>query len=924
MSKKIRQLQNAVLAMTIAATTMPGQMIFAAEENQTLIYQNDFTADDSAVTIGANKAIEFTVEGDKTNSWLTVFQKELPYEYGEAVLAGATLSFDIILPKDADYTGVFKAQAVTKMGNEWAWTQSEVIPEIASKDFKVLDNGYKACHVSIAFGTEIEAAQGIKAIIPCLAASNCDYNGKIYLDNVKLEKAEVKASKPSIVQSTLKVAKQDQIKVDKNSITTNGKKVHTSTEVKLVDDQAATSVAQLYAYLEAVGKSDSVLYGHQNDTFHKGGNKSLTNSDTKDVTGSIAAVLGIDTLSLTGNEFPGNVGAQVSKELTQAERITACAKMTKEAAQEGAIITLSAHIPNFTLIADRSENQKGTDGTLDWKKANFYSLGNNKDGSWVTEGDVVSKIMPGGELNYMFNAYLDMIAAYAKEVGNDVPIMFRPFHENTGSWFWWGAAFCDAEEYKNLYRYTVEYLRDYKGVHNLLYVYGPGTESESIAEYGVRYPGDAYVDMVGFDMYHSNPKEGDSFISHFKEQLKIVGDFAKAHNKLFAVTETGISNGSEVLLKAGNERKDWYNEIIEAIAPTEASYFLLWANFSETSHYTPYVLSQDGDTLTGHEMLDNFISFYNNKQSVFAKEQGDFTQLEVKAKANKAIAGYIVSPVSGSRLLKETTLKASLTNVKEGAVATFIAKDKTGKIVKEITATKDASGKFVGTLDTDALKALGASAGTIEVTVDGVVYNKINAKFNMPEPVIVPTVVDQFEDYYGDNDVLAGTWTVGKGTGCSLEATLTDAQAYDSKYGLAFKYKLVDGGYIGITKSMNNADWSSKNALQLWTRPDGKDKKVVIQVTSGGNVFEVYLNDYDTYKTAKEPILVTIPFSAFVGRDDKNAVFDASKIEGFGLWCNTILPEGADAATYQIESTIYYDQIQTVTSKDTQITFKGL
>ena len=923
MSKKMRQLQNAVLAMTMAATVLPGQMTFAAEENQNLIYQNDFTEDKSAVSLGDNKAIEFTVDGDKTNSWLTIFQKELPYEYGEAISAGATLSFDIILPKDADFAGVFKAQAVTKMGSDWTWTQSETIPEIAAKDFTELDNGYKSYNVSIAFGAEIEAAQGIKAVVPCLAASNCDYKGKVYLDNVKLVKPTAKATEPSIVQSTVKVAQKEPISVDKNSITANGKKVSTSTEVKLVDDKAASSVAQLYAYLEAVGKSDSVLYGHQNDTFHKAGSKDLTNSDTKDVTGSIAAVLGIDTLSLTGNEFPGNLKDQHSKKLNNAERIVECAKVTRKAAEEGAIVTLSAHMPNFTLMADRSENKKGADGTLDWKNANFYSIDNNKDGSWVTDGDVVTKIMPGGELNYMFNAYLDMIAAYAKEVGDDVPIMFRPFHENTGSWFWWGAAFCDAEEYKNLYKYTVEYLRDHKDVHNMLYVYGPGTESESVSEYGVRYPGDDYVDMVGFDTYHSYPKVGDNFIDKFKAQLKIVGDFAKEHHKLFAVTETGISNGNEVLLKAGNERKDWYNEIIEAVAPTEASYFLLWANFTDNAHYTPYVLSKNGDTLTGHEMLDGFINFYNNKKSVFAKEQGDFTKLEVKAKENTAITGYIASPASGSRILKETTLKASLTNVKEGAVVEFVAKDKTGKVAKKIAATKEGS-NYVGTLDAKTLKALGESAGTIEVTVDGTAYSKINAKFNMPEPVIVPTVVDKFEDYYGDNDVLNGTWTIGKGTGCSLEPTLTTNQSYDSKYGLAFKYSLVDGGYIGITKSMNNADWSSKNALQLWTKPDGKDKKVVIQITSGGNVFEVYLNEYDEYKGSTKPMLVTIPFSAFVGRDDKNAVFDASKIEGVGLWCNTILPEGADAATYKLESTIYYDQIETVTSKDTKVTFKGI
>lgn len=922
MSKKIRQLKAMVLVMTMLASGMPQQMLFAAETSDNLIYQNDFEADESAVVIGSNKAIEFIVEGDKANSWLTIFQHQLPYEYQEAISAGTILSFDIILPEDANYTGVLKAQAVTQMGNDWVWTQSETIPEIAAKDFVTLGNGYKSYSVAISFGSEVEALQGIKAVIPCLAGSNCDYKGKVYLDNVKLTKPKAKATEAAIVQSTEKVLEQKAIEVEKNSIVANGKKISTNSEVKLVDDQAVPSVGQLYAYLEAVGKTDSVLYGHQNDTHHKAGSKELSESDTKDVTGSISAVVGIDTLSLVGNEFPGGLQDQYAKDLSNAEIVRECAKMTKAAANEGAIITLSAHMPNFSLMADRSDNKKGADGTLDWKQADFFSEGNNTDGSWVTSGDVVGKIMPGGELNYMFNAYLDMIAAYAQEVGNDVPIMFRPFHENTGSWFWWGAAFCDEEEYKNLYKYTVEYLRDEKDVHNILYVYGPGTEAENVTEYAARYPGDDYVDMVGFDMYHQYPILGDHFIENFKTQLKIVGEFAKAHDKLFAVTETGISNGSEVLLKADNQRKDWYNEIAEAIAPTEASYFLLWANFSTNQHYTPYVVSQNGDTLTGHEMLDGFINFYNNSKSIFATEQGDFSKLDVKVKENTAVTGYITEPMSGSRILEATIIKASLTNVSENSVVQFVAQDKTGEVSKIIEATKDKSGYYVGTLDQVMLKALGQSAGTITIMVDGTSYSKINAKFNMPEPVIIPTVVDRFEDYYGDNDVLDDTWTLGRGTGCSLETSLTKEQSYDSQYGLAFEYTLVDGGYIGITKTMNNADWSKMNALQLWTKPDGKDKKVVIQVTSAGNVFEVYLNEYQAYNGNTNPMLVTIPFSAFIGRDDKNAVFDPSKIEGFGLWCNTILPDNTDAITYKLESTIYYDQIEAVTSTLKEVTFE--
>ena len=429
------------------------------------------------------------------------------------------------------------------------------------------------------------------------------------------------------VKATECIKEKSTILVDQNSLTANGKRFPISCKHKLVDDSATLSTRKLYTYLDTLGKTECVLFGHQNDTWYKAGNKKLSNSDTKDITGSIAAVVGIDALAIMGNEAPLNEKGEKIKD--NEELVKACAKLTKEAIKEGAIITLSAHMPNYRIMAHRKENHKNNEGFLDWKVANFLSEGNEKDGSWAREAGIVTKIMPDGELNYIFTAYLDMLAAYIKEVGEDEPILFRPLHENTGSWFWWGEAFCSEEEFKALYQYIVKYLRDEKNLHNLLYVYSPGSENQSVSEFEKRYPGDDYVDMVGFDMYHPNPKEGDDFIEAFKHQLDTVGAVAKLHNKLFAVTETGVANGDEVLLQTGNERLDWYNEILEAVSESRASYFLLWANFHDRQHYVPYVTEKQGDKLIGHEMLDGFIRFYNNPKSIFANGQGDYKQLEI-------------------------------------------------------------------------------------------------------------------------------------------------------------------------------------------------------------------------------------------------------------------------------------------------------
>lgn len=135
--------------------------------------------------------------------------------------------------------------------------------------------------------------------------------------------------------------------------------------------------------------------------------------------------------------------------------------------------------------------------TLSMHPYNFVTGGNFND----TTGNVVEHILPGGEKNAAFNKWLDNIAALAKELSkDDIPLIFRPFHEQTGNWFWWGANTTTSDQYKAIFRYTVEYLRDVKDVHNILYAYspgaGPGGDKERYLE---TYPGDEYVDIFGID-----------------------------------------------------------------------------------------------------------------------------------------------------------------------------------------------------------------------------------------------------------------------------------------------------------------------------------------------------------------------------------------------------------------------------------------
>ena len=179
-------------------------------------------------------------------------------------------------------------------------------------------------------------------------------------------------------------------------------------------------------------------------------------------------------------------------------------------------------------------------------------------------------------------------------------------------------------------------------------------------------------------------------------------------------------------------------------------------------------------------------------------------------------------------------------------------------------------------------------------------------------------IVDDFENYLGESALLENTWATNFGPGCSLKPTLsTEEGTFNSgKYGLAFNYKLSNEktgeGWVGMTIP-KEVDWSEYDALQLWVKPDGNGQKLVIQITSNGEDFEVWLPEFAMTTEAQ---LITLPFSEFKGKN--NGTFDASNIQKVGIWCNTLVPEGNEGI-WTVESTMYFDDIKAINTADIEV-----
>ncbi len=344
----------------------------------------------------------------------------------------------------------------------------------------------------------------------------------------------------------------------------------------LVDPAATTETRALYRNLKKIAP-EKVLFGQQSATTRgRGWFMEPGRSDILEAAGDYPAVYGWDFALL---HYKQKHQDYLLEEI-------------KKAYARGGINTFSYHMPNPV------SGKNCRDTTLD-----------------------ISSILPGGENVQDYKNVLDTLAKFAMqfkgENGNYIPIIFRPFHEHTGDWFWWCQAFADREEFIGLWQFTVEYLRNEKNIHHFLYAYSPDTVANK-QQYLDYYPGDNYVDILGLDDYRDVEANRPD---RFQKRMKFLVELGEEKGKPTALAEIGY--GGPHNLKGIHDIHDWWTEYLLKSIKTppnhKIAYLVMWANYRNESYFSIY---------PGHPSEENFLKMKEDSLLLFNRDMPNMYSLE--------------------------------------------------------------------------------------------------------------------------------------------------------------------------------------------------------------------------------------------------------------------------------------------------------
>lgn len=395
------------------------------------------------------------------------------YEAEEAQLSG---NVKVVKETNGDYVSGFEQDS----------DSCNFTVEIASEGFYDLnfvsatEGGYKENYVTVdgdSIGTiAVESADFSDAMIARVYLTQGTHNIAVtkYWGWIKLDKLVIQTSAP----------------IDENIY---------QVSAELVNKNATDETKRLMHYLtDTYGKY--VLSGQYCDQGQFGKEMTVINK----ATGKFPAVLGLDFIEYSPSRAAnGSVGKATDYAIKFWEN--------------GGIVTFCWHwnAPQKYLTAE-------------WYK------GFNTDATNID----LAKIMNGTD-EEGYDLLMKDIDTIAQQLlilqDTKVPVLWRPLHEASGGWFWWGAS--GPEAYKELYILLYDKLTNEYGLNNLIWLWN-GQNKEW-------YPGDEYVDIIGEDIYPGEKVYG----SQINKYLEAV-DYTP-NTKMIVLSENGCVPDPDLINRDG-------------------------------------------------------------------------------------------------------------------------------------------------------------------------------------------------------------------------------------------------------------------------------------------------------------------------------------------------------------------------------------
>lgn len=204
-----------------------------------------------------------------------------------------------------------------------------------------------------------------------------------------------------------------------------------------------------------------------------------------------------------------------------------------------------------------------------------------------TKVDTLGMVRVGDWFDDRVREVADIINEFVDDEGKPIPITFRLWHEQEDTWAWWdygnigGETWTSLDEYKALFRLTVQKFREYCPNAEILFGFGPDQYDAYSNRYLRSYPGDDVVDIMGYDDYSigkvASFENDQKCLNQAITHARVVSKFAKEHNKPAVIFETNNNH-------AGYIDRYYDDFVLPMLADPQVSLsvFQIWSAFANS------------------------------------------------------------------------------------------------------------------------------------------------------------------------------------------------------------------------------------------------------------------------------------------------------------------------------------------------------